>query len=89
MFDSTWRSTFHGRRGIGNMDTILIVKVKTDQPETKVLEQEGNRLKIALKAKPIENQANVELLKFLKKTLKMNVRLASGKKTPTKVIEVY
>tara|TARA_Y100000310_G_C20655510_1_gene801771 strand:+ start:1551 stop:1766 length:216 start_codon:yes stop_codon:yes gene_type:complete len=71
------------------MDTILIVKVKTDQPETKVLEQEGNRLKIALKAKPIENQANVELLKFLKKTLKMNVRLASGKKTPTKVIEVY
>tara|TARA_Y100000310_G_scaffold323165_1_gene383171 strand:- start:8201 stop:8416 length:216 start_codon:yes stop_codon:yes gene_type:complete len=71
------------------MEQVLVVKVKTGQSETKILEQEGNRLKIALKSKPIENQANVELLKFLKKTLKMNVRLASGKKTPTKVIEVY
>lgn len=89
MLNPTRQLAFHRRRNTRNMDEILIVRVKTNQPETKILEQEGNSLKIALVSKPIDDQANYELLKFLQRTFKKRARLASGRTTNTKIVELY
>lgn len=61
------------------------VKVKTKQPETKILKAENNLYHIALKSPPIENKANLELIKFLKKHFKKPVLIKSGFKSKEKV----
>jgi len=66
----------------------LTIKVKTNQAETEIIKQEGNELTIALKAKPINNEANIELVKFLKKQFKKNVRFISGRTSKIKVVEL-
>lgn len=62
------------------------VKVKTRQPETKILKHENNIYLIALKSPPIENKANIELIKFLKKYFKKQVIIKSGFKSKEKII---
>ncbi len=62
------------------------VKVKTRQPETKIIKQENNIYFIALKSPPTKNKANLELIKFLKKHFKKQVLIKSGFKRKEKII---
>lgn len=66
----------------------LAIHVKPRQPETKILEEKDGILKIAVRAVPENGKANVELLKFLKKHFKMDVRLVSGATSRKKVVEL-
>jgi len=43
---------------------------------------------VSVKAKPENNKANIEVIKFLSKLLKKKVRIASGLKSKEKIIEV-
>lgn len=45
--------------------------------------------KISLKAKPIEGEANKELIKFLRKEFKQQARIVSGFKSKEKLIELF
>lgn len=62
------------------------VKVKTKQPETKIIKQENNIYHIALKAPPQQNKANIELIKFLRKHFKKIALIKSGFKSKQKII---
>jgi len=70
------------------MVRILSITVKPNQPETKILEQAGDDLKIALNAKPIEGEANNELIKFLSKEFKANVEIIRGKTGRKKIVRL-
>ncbi len=65
------------------------VKVKTTQPETKIIKQENNIYHIALKSPPHNNKANLELIKFLRKHFKKPVIIKSGFKSKEKVIVLF
>ena len=62
------------------------VKVKTRQPETKIIKQENNIYYIALKSPPHEGKANLELIKFLKNHFKKHCLIKSGFKSKEKTI---
>ena len=70
------------------MERILKISVKPNQPETKILEQNGDELKIALHAKPIEGEANQALIKFLSKTYKADVEIIRGKTERKKIVKL-
>ncbi|HIH11157.1 TPA: DUF167 domain-containing protein [Candidatus Woesearchaeota archaeon] len=52
------------------------------------LVQEGEILKLYLKAVPDKNKANLELIKFFKKEYHLTVTIKSGLKSREKVISV-
>lgn len=64
------------------------IKVKTKQPETKLLKVENDIYYIALKSQPIENKANLELIKFLRRHFKKQVSIKSGSKSKEKIIKI-
>lgn len=63
------------------------VVVKTNQPETKILEDK-EILKVALNAKPEKGKANKELINFLSKKYNASVRIIRGKTKKKKIVEV-
>lgn len=65
---------------------LFYVKVSTSKKESKILNFEDNILKVELKAKPIEGEANKELLKLLKKTCGTEYIIDSGYKSRLKKI---
>lgn len=68
----------------------LKVIVKTNARKTEILGFDETRqaLKVAVSAPPRDNEANIELLKFLKKNLKREVKLISGFKNKEKILEI-
>lgn len=70
------------------MEKILQITVKLNAPETKILEQNGQELKIALNAKPIEGEANRELIRFLKKEFNCEVEIIRGLKSKKKIVRI-
>lgn len=68
----------------------LHVLVKPNAKKTEILgyDPERNAVKIAIAAPPEDNKANLELLRFLHRQLKKQVRLISGMKSKKKVLEI-
>ena len=66
----------------------LQVKVKANARETKILEQDDGTMTVAIAAPPEDNKANLELVKFLSRKLKKQVRIASGFGSKTKILEI-
>lgn len=66
------------------------VIVKPNSKENKIIEfnKDSNTYKIQIKAKPEDNKANIELIKFLSKELKKKVRIASGFRSKEKIVEI-
>ncbi len=69
------------------IDNKLKVVVKPNANKTEVIII-GDVVKIAVKAIPDKNKANIELVKFLSKLLKKKVRIISGLKSREKVLEI-
>ena len=67
---------------------IIQVKVKSNQPETKITKQENNILYIDIKTKPEDNKANIELIKFFKKELNKDVKIIKGLTSKNKILKV-
>ncbi|MBD3255213.1 MAG: hypothetical protein GF383_08980 [Candidatus Lokiarchaeota archaeon] len=69
---------------------ILTVKVKTNSKKQKIKKEPRNLL-VYLRAKPIRNKANKELIKLFKKRLNISsnqIFIVSGLKSSTKRIEL-
>ena len=66
------------------------VIVKPNSKENKIIDfnKDSNTYKIQIKAKPEDNKANIELIKFLSKELKKKVRITSGFKSKEKIVEI-
>ncbi len=64
--------------------------VKPNSKENKIIEfnKENNIYRINIKAKPKDNKANIELIKFLSKSLKKKVSIFSGFKSREKAVEI-
>lgn len=67
--------------------TIKII-VKTNAPETKILGYDDNKkaYRVAVKAKPENNEANREIIKFFTKLTKKKARIKTGFTSKEKLI---
>lgn len=67
------------------------VRVKTNSSKNEIIgyDKENNYYKIDLKASPIEGEANKELIKFLSRKLKKQIRIVYGFTSKDKIIEVF
>ena len=65
----------------------LDVIVKPNAKKTSILD-EGPPLRVALKAKAENNNANIELVKFLSKLHKKQVKIITGLKNKRKVVDI-
>ena len=63
------------------------IKVKPNSLRSEILEEDGKYIAY-LKSSPVNNKANVELLKLLKKFFKGDVKIKSGFTSKNKIIEV-
>lgn len=66
------------------------IYVKTNKNQNKLMgfDQEKQAYVLEINAKPIENEANKEIVRFLSKLLKRKVVIKSGLKSKIKYIEV-
>lgn len=69
-------------------DSSGVVLVKPNSPKTEFIGLVNGILKIALKAHPENGKANVELVKFLKKQLKKDVKIISGFTSKKKIVRI-
>lgn len=65
----------------------VIVKTNSRKSEITEYNKDTNTYKISLKAKPIEGEANKELIKFLRKEFNAQHRIISGFRSKEKLIE--
>lgn len=68
------------------MEKIKVV-VKTNSKENKI-EKIDDYFKVYLKARPVEGEANLELVKFLSKYFKKRARIISGLRSKEKLINL-
>jgi len=69
------------------MEFPVEVKVKTNCSKNKLILKEDNYF-VELNAKPKNNEANIELIKFLSKEFKKRLRIVRGLKSKIKLIDV-
>ena len=67
---------------------LIKIEVKTGAPSEKVEILEENHFKIFVRAQKEKGKANLAILKLLKKHFGKPVRIVSGFKSSTKIIEV-
>ncbi len=65
----------------------LEVRVKTNCNKNKIILKEGKYF-LELNAKPKNNEANIELVKFISKEFKVRVRIIRGLRSRIKLIDV-
>ena len=65
------------------------VIVKPNSPKSKVVgfDKEREAYRVDIKAKPEQNKANIEVIKFFSKLLKKDVKIIKGLKSKQKVLE--
>ena len=70
---------------------VLNLHIVPRASKTEIKEELDNALKIRIQAPPVDGKANKNLLKFLKKTLKIpanNIRIISGETSRTKRVAI-
>ena len=67
---------------------IITIKVKPNAPKTKVISQSENEFTIAIAAPPEQNKANIELIKFLSKHFRAEIKILRGLKSKTKIVKI-
>ena len=66
----------------------VYVKTNSQKNEFKGFDEAKNAYRISIKAPAQDNLANIELIKFLSKELKKQVRIIQGFKSKEKIIRV-
>lgn len=64
------------------------IKVHTSSSQEKVEKIDNNYYEIWIKEKPVDNKANLKLMKLLKKYFKKDIKIVSGFSSKSKVVEV-
>ena len=67
----------------------IIVKPNSSKSELVSYDAEKDVYRINIKARPEDNKANIEVIRFLKKLMKKDVRIISGLKSREKVIRIF
>ncbi len=65
----------------------VIVKPNSQKNEMLGFDEEKQAYIVRIKAKPEDNKANIELIKFLSKEMKAKVRIVGGFKSKEKLLE--
>ena len=68
------------------MEGSLEIHVKTNAPETRIIEKTDRFWRVAVQAKPLRGDANKELVKFLREKLNAKVKIIRGFKSKKKLI---
>ncbi len=63
------------------------IKVKTNQPKTEVVEK-GDVWRLNVKARPENNKANEEIIKFFSRMFKRDAKIVRGLKSKEKILEI-
>ncbi|MBD3248827.1 YggU family protein [Candidatus Woesearchaeota archaeon] len=68
----------------------LVILVKPNSPKNEILghDKEKDALKVNIKASPEDNKANKEIIKFFRKILKKEIKIAKGLKTKKKILKI-
>ena len=66
----------------------ILVKPNSKENKIERFDKERNAYIIHIKAKPEDNKANTEIIKFLSRLLKRKVSILSGFKSREKIIQV-
>ena len=66
----------------------IIVKPNAKENKVECFDKERNAYRISIRAKPQDNKAHIEVIKFLSKKLKKKVTVISGLKSREKIIEI-
>lgn len=66
----------------------IIAKPNAKENKIECFDIKKNAYRISIKAKPHNNDANIELIKFLSKALKKRIRICSGFKSKEKIVEI-
>ncbi|MEK6904365.1 MAG: DUF167 domain-containing protein [Nanoarchaeota archaeon] len=64
------------------------VNVKTGRKNSEIKKIDGNIFHVDLKSKPVDNKANIELIRLLSNYFNRSVVFVSGLKSKKKIIEV-
>lgn len=62
--------------------------VKTNKEKTRITKEEDNVIYLDIHSPPRDNKANIEILKFLKKHFKTDLRIIKGLKSKEKIIDI-
>lgn len=73
------------------MESVFKIIVKTGQPKTEILDfdKERNAYRMNIHAKPENNKANIEMISYLRKHLKKDIKILSGFTSREKLIKTY
>jgi len=66
----------------------IIAKPNSKENKIGGFDQDRNAYRVSIKAKPEDNKANIDIIRFLSKSLKKRVKIASGLKSKEKIIEI-
>jgi len=64
------------------------VKLHPNSSQEKIMKISEKEYEIWIKEKPLDNKANIELIKLLKKYFKKDIEIISGFKSKKKIIEL-
>ena len=64
------------------------VKLHPNSSQEKIKILKDNEYEVWIKEKPLDNKANTELIKLLKKHFKKDVKIKSGFTSKNKIVEV-
>ena len=66
----------------------IIVRPNSIENNIQGFDKDRNAYRISIKAKPEDNKANIEVIRFLSKLLKKKVKIIAGIKSREKLIEI-
>lgn len=68
----------------------LLIVAKPNSPKTQIIEYDESKkaLRVNVHAKPEDNEANVEIVKFFSKLFKKKVTIKSGTRSKEKLLKI-
>lgn len=64
------------------------IKLHPNSSKEEIKKINENNFEVWVKEKPIDNKANIELIKILKKYFKRNIKIKSGLTSRNKIVEI-
>ena len=66
----------------------IIVRPNSNDNEILGYDELRSAVKVSIKAKPEDNKANIEVIRFFKKLLKKDVKIMTGLKNKEKILKI-
>lgn len=64
------------------------IKLHPNSSQEKIMKLNDKNYEVWIKEKPLENKANIKLIKLLKKHFKKDVKIKSGFKERNKIVKI-